>query len=154
MKKCIISMVLLLALFIIANCSKANDNVCMFRGNLERTGVYNTDGPKELPEIKWKFKTGGSSSFPVVCGGVVYFGSCDGNFYAIDTKTGQEKWKFEAEYRDEIISSPTISDGVVYFGSCNSCFYAIDTKTGQEKWKFETEDEINNSSPQVYDNVV
>ena len=34
------------------------------------------------------------ASSPAVAGGVIYFGSYDGNFYAVDAGTGQLKWKF------------------------------------------------------------
>jgi len=148
MKKFSISLVLILALFIIINCSKVNDNICVFRGNLERTGVYNTNGPKELPSIKWKFKTGGSDSSPVVCNGVVYIGG-DGYFYAIDNKTGKEKWKFEVDY---VETSPAITEGVVYFGA-GHYLYALEINSGREKWRFKTKADVE-SSPVVFDGIV
>ena len=44
---------------------------------------------------KWTFKTESRiTSSPAVAAGVVYFGSYDGNFYAVDAATGKEKWKF------------------------------------------------------------
>ena len=47
--------------------------------------------------------------------GLVYFGSNDGYLYAVDVRSGQEKWKFKTA--GEVLSSPAVSDGVVYFGS-------------------------------------
>ncbi len=112
-------------------------------------------------QLKWKFKTGGERRFaakhlhgsvpeeetmpdpwdcylssPVVWQGAVYFGSGDGNVYALDAATGALRWKFETG--DVVHASPAIADGVVYIGSWDSYFYAIDAATGAEKWKFKT----------------
>ena len=150
MKKCIISMVLLLALFIIANCSKANDNVCsMFRGNLERNGLYNTYGPKKLPEIKWKFKPGGWETSPVVCNDVVYFDDSE-YLYAIDTKTGQEQFKFKTD--EGVESTPAVSEGMIYFGG-DVNLYAVNIETSEKMWIFETDDDVM-SSPALFDNIL
>ncbi|MBN2851559.1 MAG: PQQ-binding-like beta-propeller repeat protein [Clostridia bacterium] len=50
-------------------------------------------------------------------------GSVNGYLYAIDIKTGLEKWKFETY--GNILSSPVISEGVVYIGSHDSYLYAL-----------------------------
>jgi eukaryotic-like serine/threonine-protein kinase len=109
--------------------------------------------------IKWKFATEGERRFeakgihglqpksqtiadqfdiflssPVVVQGVVYFGSGDGNLYALDAATGDLKWKFKAG--DVIHASPAYADGVLYVGSWDSYFYAVEAATGKEKWKF------------------
>ena len=73
-------------------------------------------------------------SSPVVAGGLVYFGSGDGNVYALDAATGELKWKFHTG--DVVHASPAYADGVVYFGSWDSYFYAVDARTGTEKWRF------------------
>jgi hypothetical protein len=46
--------------------------------------------------LKWKFATEGPVvSYPALAGGIVYFASYDGKFYAPDAATGQSKWKLE-----------------------------------------------------------
>jgi outer membrane protein assembly factor BamB len=72
---------------------------------------------------------------------VVYLGSADSHLYAVDSDTGEEKWRFKTE--DFIGSTPAVSDGVVYFGSGDKHLYAVDSNTGEEKWKFETGSEVN-----------
>jgi outer membrane protein assembly factor BamB len=109
--------------------------------------------------IKWKFATEGERRFeakgihglqpktqtiadqfdvflssPVVVQGAVYFGSGDGNLYALDAATGDLKWKFKTG--DVIHASPAYADGVLFVGSWDSYFYAVDAATGKEKWKF------------------
>jgi eukaryotic-like serine/threonine-protein kinase len=109
--------------------------------------------------IKWKFATEGERRFeakglnglqpknqtmadqydvflssPVVVQGAVYFGSGDGNLYALDAATGQLKWKFKTG--DVVHASPAYADGVLFFGSWDSYFYAVDAATGKEKWRF------------------
>jgi outer membrane protein assembly factor BamB len=133
---------------------------------------------------KWKFETAGERQFqaphlhyylpaaqtvpdfwdffqssPAVADGLVYFGSGDGNLYALEAETGRLKWKFAT--KDVVHSSPAVAGGVVYFGSWDSYFYALDAATGQEKWKFKTgEDKVGynqvgiQSSPAVVDGVV
>lgn len=73
-------------------------------------------------------------SSPVVEQNVVYFGSSDGNLYAVDAESGELKWKFKTG--DVIHASPAYANGLVYVGSWDSYFYAVDAKTGQEKWRF------------------
>ena len=75
-------------------------------------------------------------SSPVVWNGAVYFGSGDGNIYALDAATGAVKWKFKTG--DVVHASPAIADGVLFVGSWDSYFYALDAATGQEKWKYKT----------------
>ncbi len=110
-------------------------------------------------ELKWKFKTEGERRFeakglnglqpktqtmadpfdvflssPVVAQGAVYFGSGDGNLYALDAATGEQRWKFKTG--DVVHASPAFADGVLFFGSWDSYFYAVDAATGKEKWRF------------------
>ena len=73
-------------------------------------------------------------SSPVVANGVVYFGSGDGNLYALDSATGDLHWKFKTG--DVVHASLALADGVLFFGSWDNYFYAVDAATGREKWRF------------------
>jgi len=133
---------------------------------------------------KWKFQTGGERRYaathlhhlepaaenmpdpwdfflssPSVWRGAVYFGSSDGNVYALDANSGALKWKFHTG--DVVHSSPAIADGILYVGSWDTYLYALDANRGAEKWRFKTGDdpEFHNhvgiqSSPAVADGVV
>src|SRR5256714_10389353 len=65
----------------------------MFRANLERTGIYKTQGIQRLHGVKWKFKTErvieAWFSSPTVSDDTVYFGSDDSYVYALNTLTGE-----------------------------------------------------------------
>ncbi len=134
--------------------------------------------------VRWKFATGGERRFeakgihgmqpknqtiadpfdiflssPVVAQGAVYFGSGDGNLYAVDVASGEQRWKFQTG--DVVHASPAYANGVLFFGSWDSYFYAVDAATGQEKWRFHGGEDpaIHNqvgfqSSPAVVDGVV
>jgi outer membrane protein assembly factor BamB len=133
---------------------------------------------------KWKFATEGEKRFeakglhgaqpknqtvadtfdvylssPTVVDKTVYFGSGDGNLYALDATTGDLKWEFKTG--DVVHASPAFADGVVYVGSWDSYFYAVDAATGKERWRFQggTDDVIHNqvgfqSSPSVVNGTV
>jgi PQQ-like domain len=76
-----------------------------FHGNVSRTGVYESAGPKTFGGIKWTFKTSGPIvASPAIADGVVYIPSMDTNLYAIDQETGKEKWKYKSRMPHRVIS--------------------------------------------------
>ena len=60
--------------------------------------------------------------------GTVYFGSGDGNVYAVDAASGVLQWKFATG--DVVHASPAVASNTVYIGSWDSHFYALDAETG------------------------
>ena len=109
--------------------------------------------------VKWKFQTAGERRFsakhlhgfipagetmpdpfdlylssPAVSNGRVYFGSGDGNVYALNAATGALGWKFRTG--NVVHASPAIAGGVLYIGSWDSYLYALDAATGQVRWRF------------------
>ena len=69
-----------------------------------------------------------------MAGDVVYFGSADAGFYAVDAVSGSEVWRFDAE--GSIASSPVVVDDAVYFTDRDGYLYALNAATGQELWRF------------------
>ncbi len=109
----------------------------MFRGNPAHSGVYEGAGLAHFGGLKWKFHTGGMViGSAAVSEGRVYFGSTDGNLYAVNADSGALRWKFDAKSR--IPSTPAVAEKVVYFGAYDGNFYAVDASTGTLKWKFQT----------------
>jgi len=118
-------------------CTAVFGQEAMFRGNPLHSGVYDAEGVPKFNKLKWSFHTGGMViGSPTVVGGVVYVGSDDGNFYAIDAGSGAQKWKFAAKSR--VPSTPAVSSGNVYFTAYDGNLYALDAASGQQKWKFQT----------------
>jgi outer membrane protein assembly factor BamB len=137
MKRCLAGIGLFVFVYC---CSIWAQDAAMFRGDLRHTGVYNSAGAPKFNAIKWKFHTGGRViSSPAVVNGMVYVGSTDGNFYAIDAATGTVKWKFATKAWE--VSSAAVDSGVVFFLSYDGNFYAVDAASGQLKWKFKTDGE-------------
>lgn len=90
-------------------------------------------------------------SSPAVANGVVFVGSANSNFYAVDAMTGLEKWR--AKIKMWVRSSPTVVEGVVYFGDWYGWVYALDSQNGQVIWHYSTGDAVV-PSPTVVDGVV
>jgi outer membrane protein assembly factor BamB len=83
--------------------------------------------------------------------GVVYFGSSDDNFYAVDAVRGGLLWKTAGG--DFSYSSPTLANGIIYAGNTDHKMYALDAVTGVEKWSYITESTIG-SAPTEANGVV
>ena len=86
---------------------------------------------------KWSFSAAaGIRSSAAVSNGRVYFGSDDGQLYALDGETGEEKWVFDAF--NAVSSSPAIAGGLVYFADRSGTVHALDIETAEEQWSFDT----------------
>ncbi len=101
----------------------------MFRGDSQHTGVYDTKGVHQFKAIKWAHQTNGPvRSSPAVTNETIYFGSGDGNLYAVDTQNGHERWRHKTA--GAVHSSPAVANGVVYFTSRDNCLYAVEAHSG------------------------
>ena len=108
--------------------------------------------------VAWKIPFEGSGSRPVLVDGVLYVGSKDGAVYALNSNTGETKWRFQTgESIPQVITvpggtslkevlekgerrvnmTPAVENGTVFIGSGDRSFYAIDAATGKKKWSYE-----------------
>jgi outer membrane protein assembly factor BamB len=83
--------------------------------------------------------------------GVVYVGSFNGDFYALNSTTGDLIWTYVTE--GDVWSSAAVANGMVYFTCRDFNIYALDATTGSRVWNFTTDGETW-SSPAVYGGVV
>ena len=85
----------------------------------------------------------------------VYFGSSDGNLYALNATDGNMLWKYDAGGA-WIVGSAVIKDNVFYAGTSDSyLFLALNTKTGKEKYRFKTNGYVfGTSSPKVNNGII
>jgi len=103
-------------------------------------------------KLIWKYETEGKiTASPRINDDTVYFGSWDGNIYALDSVTGDLKWKYQTGWG--IDSTPDVYDEVVFVGSLDNNFYAIDEEDGKLKWFFTCKSAIH-SNPVVYGEYV
>ena len=143
------------AAVLFASCSRGSDWV-QFRGDGGR-GATSTRISPPLG-LKWKFKlqldgrTLISFNPPVVKGDTIYFGSADGNFYALDIESGYMRWVFKSGAA--INSVPYADDTQVYFGSQDGKTYAVSREEGLEIWNFFTGRQVNSSVQRYKDHIV
>jgi glucose dehydrogenase len=91
---------------------------------------------------EWRYPSTGSigvvRSSPAIdrTNGSIYFGSDDGNVYAVNPD-GTEKWIFATAGPGAVRSSPAVAaDGTIYIGSDDGHLYAINPSDGSEIWRF------------------
>ncbi|HEY7036203.1 MAG TPA: PQQ-binding-like beta-propeller repeat protein, partial [Thermomicrobiales bacterium] len=101
-------------------------------GNLNALNA--TDG-----SIVWQFKTdGGRFTTPTVADGIVFQGNPDApvqRLYALDAKTGAERWRFAAGVQ---AYAAAVGGGLAYVNAGDGAVYALDAATGQLRWRFAT----------------
>jgi outer membrane protein assembly factor BamB len=127
-------------------------------------------------KLKWKFLTGGKvSASPAVAAingtSMVFIGSWDGVFHALDAATGAEIWSFPIDAAPNsgacangnvactrIATSPSVENGKVYFGAGNGYMYALNAATGAKVWGSQIGDPTAGveiwTSPAVYNGQV
>ncbi len=101
-------------------------------------------------EVKWAFAFPNAikaRSQPASGGGAVYFGSQDGTVYALDAKTGCQRWTFKAggEVRNALVITPWEPDALdatptLYFADIVARVYAVDARTGELRWSLKAAD--------------
>jgi len=74
-------------------------------------------------------------SSPATDGQSIFFGSDDGNLYALEKASGSLKWKFNAGA--PMFSTPVVSGKNVFVGTLGGVFYCIDASTGAMRWQYD-----------------
>ena len=156
MKKNLFIYYLLLIIFLLIGCRPSRADWVQFRGQ----GGLGVSPARISPPlgIRWKIELQESNdritSFnpPIVIGDTIYFGSDDGNFYALDTESGYMRWVFRTGA--EINSIPYADDEKVYFGSKDGKLYALSREDGTELWHFQTYSQINSQVERYGDYII
>jgi len=110
--------------------------------------------------ISWKYKTNGRIySTPLLEDTVLYIGSLDGYFYAIDARDGSEIWNYNVG--EEIRTTAAIYDSIVCFAGGNKLMGL--NRKGDSLWSFKmyNGEVVNshdayddfNSSPKLVDSI-
>ena len=122
-----------------------------------------TLGPENVGrlKLKWSFQADGViQTTPTVIGDTLFFGTQSGTQYALETNTGEPKWRFRNEKQQElrymrqgIRSSSHYSDGRVYFGDNQTMVRSFEAGTGRKVWETRLNDGPTvqtRSSPAIY----
>lgn len=122
-----------IACALLAGAPMAAAGPAMFKGDPALTGLYAVAPPRTLAGIAFTFATGGPiRGTPTRAGNTLFFGSEDHLFYAIDARTGHERWRLDVGA--PIPSTPAVADGRVYFTARDRRLHAVDAATGKPLW--------------------
>jgi alcohol dehydrogenase (cytochrome c) len=106
----------------------------------------NTDNVQELRPV-WSFSFGGEKqrgqeSQPMVKDGVMYVTGSYSRVFAVDVKTGEELWEYNARLPDGIMPccdvinrGVALYDDLVIFGTLDAKLVALNKDTGKTVWK-------------------
>src|ERR1700694_4846502 len=134
-----------------------NSETTMFGYDLRHTRYNTKERQLNIADVshlqlQWSVSTNYQIiSSPVVDNGVLFVGSNNKHFYALDSKSGKALWSYTA--RADIGSSPAIANGIVYVGSSDDKVYAFNERTGAITWTYTTSNAVW-SSPSVANGVV
>ena len=112
-------------------------NIILYRGNAQRTGLYDEPAIRQLPEIQWQSKV--SSIWlmpPLVADDILYTGGGDGSLYALDIQTGEEIWS--ASGFGQMESTGAIAGDLIVSGGYSKQVQALDRRNGEVVWTFNT----------------
>ncbi|MQQ08810.1 PQQ-dependent dehydrogenase, methanol/ethanol family [Epibacterium sp. SM1979] len=108
--------------------------------------TLNKDNVKNLVPA-WAFSLGGEKqrgqeAQPLVYDGIMYVTGSYSRVYAIDVKTGQEIWQYDARLPEGILPCCDVINrgGAIYgdkfyFGTLDARIVALDLKTGKVEWR-------------------
>ncbi|MEL7211093.1 MAG: PQQ-dependent methanol/ethanol family dehydrogenase [Pseudomonadota bacterium] len=113
--------------------------------------TLNKDNVKNLVPA-WAFSLGGEKqrgqeTQPIIHDGIMYITGSYSRMYAIDLKTGEELWQYDARLPEGILPccdvinrGAAIYNDKVYFGTLDARIVALDAKTGDVVWRKKIDD--------------
>ena len=91
-------------------------------------------------ELVWSFKTNGMIIGSAVANeNAVFFGSTDGNIYAVTKNNGTLLWKYATS--SPVTSTPTVFNDTLFVLSENGYLYSLHAQNGSFLWSFKTNGE-------------
>jgi outer membrane protein assembly factor BamB len=127
----------------------STDGSIVYTAPAEGEGIVAVD--VETGRLRWAAPLGGATAGPVVAGDVVYVANLTGILFAVDPRSGVERWHATAGGTYE--ASPAIVDGALYIGNRDGHLYALDAASGQERWRADLGDWVD-TTPAVMNGVV
>ncbi len=103
-------------------------------------------------EFRWRYRTRrGIIASPIIQDGLLFIGSLDWNFYALDIRSGWLAWKNRST--GPIVSTAAIFEGSVVFGSTSGSIHALDKDDGHSVWRFDADGQVTGAIT-VYEDAV
>ena len=135
----------------------------LLRGDLQRSGVAGEPLTPPL-SLLWRFTASplrNNSSAPAIVGDTVYFATGatqngGGVLYALDAKTGAQKWRYPSQggvAGAVFQTAPLVEGGLVYIGASDGNMYIVDATSGELSRTFKTGGSIL-SSPAISSGVL
>ena len=124
-----------------------NDNLILFSCQMGMVYALGLDR-----KMRWRFRSRrGILASPIMSEGLVFIGSLDWSFYALDARSGWSAWKYRTG--GGIASTATVWEDLVFFGSADGYVYALDKSEGRVVWRYETEGQVT-CTPTLYEGAV
>lgn len=123
--------------------------------------VFSVHGSSSGHRIKWSFQTDGPiRGAASLYDKHLYFGSADGQAYAVTAATGDLVWKFKTD--GPVLGTPAVSDEIVVVSGRGRTVYGLNRDTGESLWAFEMSADIPaynawdyyTASPEIVDDLV
>ena len=123
----------------------------MFQNDLGHSGYSSSTSPT-TNNLIWRTNVGQANAPPIVVNGILYLGSINGNFFALNATTGSVKWAFDCW---PVWSSAAFANGIVYLSCEDGNVYALNSETGAKIWNYLMQPNyIGYSSPVVSNGIV
>jgi len=91
-------------------------------------------------KVRWRARIGPTESSPLVANGLVYVGDWRGKVYALDARTGSERWSFQTG--GKVKGALALAGGRLFVGSYDHHVYALDARTGAVVWRASAQDRV------------
>ena len=140
----------------ILNASKDTHNVLTYGLDLQghRFSTLNEINTKTVQTLTpiWSFSFGGEKqrgqeAQPLVVDGIIYTTASYSRLFAVDARTGEKLWQYDAQLPDGIMPccdvinrGAAVYGDLIYFGTLDAKLVALDRKTGKVVWKKTIED--------------
>lgn len=133
----------------------------MYRLNVERTGIYQTLGLRNLRGIKWELQidsdpelipsSSGLKCPLIIADKIIYLCNKKGYLYAINSQIGEEIWRIKLD--NTILDNLILHNENIYVSGKNGYIYAINTEAKSIKWK-STTNFIKQSNPLIHGDLL